>query len=194
MGLIDLIGESNKIAGENGAPEHGGNATPEKELHVFPPANIHILKFQDIFQNTRIIRLEENYRSTQPVLDVANAVLAPSREAFAKHLFTTTKPGGDPVRVVRPMSVIGYDDAPHGHMEMYFENVRVPASQLIGGVEGVGFKTAMKVLDKGRLHIAAGRVTVRLGGEVKFPIQQDTAPIAAGHIGKNLRCPAAKFR
>ena len=30
-----------------------------------------------------------------------------------------------------------------------------PASQLIGGVEGVGFKTAMKVLDKGRLHIAA---------------------------------------
>jgi acyl-CoA dehydrogenase len=31
-----------------------------------------------------------------------------------------------------------------------FENARVPASQLIGGVEGVGFKTAMKVLDKGR--------------------------------------------
>ncbi|MBN7698227.1 acyl-CoA dehydrogenase family protein [Brucella melitensis] len=36
-----------------------------------------------------------------------------------------------------------------------FENVRVPASQLIGGVKGKGFKTAMKVLDKGRLHIAA---------------------------------------
>jgi acyl-CoA dehydrogenase len=33
--------------------------------------------------------------------------------------------------------------------------VRVPRAQLIGGVEGVGFKTAMKVLDKGRLHIAA---------------------------------------
>ncbi|AYF50030.1 acyl-CoA dehydrogenase [Pseudomonas fluorescens] len=39
--------------------------------------------------------------------------------------------------------------------DVIFENVRVPASQLIGGVEGVGFKTAMKVLDKGRLHIAA---------------------------------------
>lgn len=39
--------------------------------------------------------------------------------------------------------------------DVIFEDVRVPATQLIGGVEGVGFKTAMKVLDKGRLHIAA---------------------------------------
>ena len=39
--------------------------------------------------------------------------------------------------------------------DVIFDNVRVPASQLIGGVEGAGFKTAMKVLDKGRLHIAA---------------------------------------
>jgi acyl-CoA dehydrogenase len=39
--------------------------------------------------------------------------------------------------------------------DVIFENCRVPATQLIGGREGVGFKTAMKVLDKGRLHIAA---------------------------------------
>jgi acyl-CoA dehydrogenase len=39
--------------------------------------------------------------------------------------------------------------------DVIFDHVRVPASQLIGGVEGVGFRTAMKVLDKGRLHIAA---------------------------------------
>ncbi len=39
--------------------------------------------------------------------------------------------------------------------DVIFENCRVPASSLIGGQEGVGFKTAMKVLDKGRLHIAA---------------------------------------
>lgn len=39
--------------------------------------------------------------------------------------------------------------------DVIFENCRVPAANLIGGVEGVGFKTAMKVLDKGRLHIAA---------------------------------------
>ena len=39
--------------------------------------------------------------------------------------------------------------------DVIFENCRIPASALIGGVEGVGFKTAMKVLDKGRIHIAA---------------------------------------
>lgn len=39
--------------------------------------------------------------------------------------------------------------------DVVFENCRVPAANVIGGKEGVGFKTAMKVLDKGRLHIAA---------------------------------------
>ncbi|MGU7774306.1 acyl-CoA dehydrogenase family protein [Burkholderia sp. MR1-5-21] len=39
--------------------------------------------------------------------------------------------------------------------DVIFENCRVPAANLIGGKEGEGFKTAMKVLDKGRLHIAA---------------------------------------
>lgn len=39
--------------------------------------------------------------------------------------------------------------------DVIFDNVRVPASALIGEQEGIGFKTAMKVLDKGRLHIAA---------------------------------------
>jgi acyl-CoA dehydrogenase len=39
--------------------------------------------------------------------------------------------------------------------DVVFENVRVPAENLIGGSEGIGFKTAMKVLDKARLHIAA---------------------------------------
>ena len=39
--------------------------------------------------------------------------------------------------------------------DVIFDDVRVPGSALLGGQEGVGFKTAMKVLDKGRLHIAA---------------------------------------
>jgi acyl-CoA dehydrogenase len=39
--------------------------------------------------------------------------------------------------------------------DVIFENCRVPASQIIGGREGQGFKTAMKVLEKGRIHIAA---------------------------------------
>lgn len=39
--------------------------------------------------------------------------------------------------------------------DLHLDNVRVPASAIIGGVPGQGFKTAMKVLDRGRLHIAA---------------------------------------
>lgn len=39
--------------------------------------------------------------------------------------------------------------------DVIFENCRVPAENLIGGIEGRGFKTAMKVLDKGRIHIAS---------------------------------------
>ncbi|MEP7156217.1 MAG: acyl-CoA dehydrogenase family protein [Betaproteobacteria bacterium] len=44
--------------------------------------------------------------------------------------------------------------------DVILDNCRVPAANLIGGLEGVGFKTAMKVLDKGRLHIAAVCVAV----------------------------------
>ncbi len=39
--------------------------------------------------------------------------------------------------------------------DVHFDNVRVPAENLIGGKEGMGFKTAMKVLEKGRIHLAA---------------------------------------
>jgi acyl-CoA dehydrogenase len=39
--------------------------------------------------------------------------------------------------------------------DVIFEDCRVPASAILGGREGVGFKTAMKVLDRGRLHISA---------------------------------------
>ena len=42
--------------------------------------------------------------------------------------------------------------------DVIFDNVRIPAANLIGGVEGIGFKTAMKVLDKGRINIAAASV------------------------------------
>ena len=44
--------------------------------------------------------------------------------------------------------------------DVIFENCRVPVGALLGGVEGNGFRTAMKVLDKGRLHIAASCVGV----------------------------------
>jgi ATP-dependent DNA helicase UvrD/PcrA len=91
-----LRGEPAHLAGHRNLAVVGDDS---QSIYGFRGADVrNILDFQDDFPDARVVKLEQNYRSTQTILDAANAVIAHNRGGIAKHLWSELG-RGSPIRV-----------------------------------------------------------------------------------------------
>jgi DNA helicase II / ATP-dependent DNA helicase PcrA len=90
------------LAGEGGNVMVVGDDA--QSIYAFRGANVqNILNFPRLYPGTRIVKLEENYRSTQEILDLTNHVLAGSTQKYEKHLFSNRSGGAKPL-IIRTLS------------------------------------------------------------------------------------------
>ena len=133
-----------------------------QSIYSFRGANFrNIMDFPSDFPGTKVVFLEENYRSRQPILDVTNEIIAGAREKFPKHLFTS-RTGGEKATLLcspneRLQSVFVADRILSLH-----ENEGVPLSEI-----AVLFRAAYLSFDL-EVELAKRRIPYRKFGGFKF--------------------------
>ena len=108
--MVDEYQDTNRVqarltqllAGEDGNILAVGDDA--QSIYAFRGADVqNILDFPKLFPGAKVITLEENYRSVQPVLDLTNSILLSARQSYPKKLFTKLG-GGDLPKVIKPIS------------------------------------------------------------------------------------------
>ena len=102
----------------------------------------------------------------------------PEAAKHSRHTMFVLDPKTPGIEILRPMHVFGNDDAPHGHMEVSLENVRVPAANILLG-EGRGFEIAQGRLGPGRIHHCM-RIIGQAERALEFMIKRLNSRVAFG--------------
>jgi len=93
-----------------------------QSIYSFRGANFkNIMNFPNLFENTKVIKLEQNYRSTQSILDLTNEIIKNASEKYTKKLFTEKKGGEKPALVCSPNQQVESEFISQRVLELYEE-------------------------------------------------------------------------